>query len=511
MKRNSFYLDVLKAIAVILLVILLCRLTHGVMSVAMLIVGLVGGIMRKPTMMICALIVFPLIAICNRALVGLEGFTLLVGKVSFAGMVAAGLLSTDGRGLRYEQLPVKWLFAYVGVACLSSMDGWMPLISYLKLLNFSLMLIGLCLVAKMMQTSVSTLRALRAFFMAMSIIFTVGSLLSYYVPSIGFSMTLYRLEDYGVMVTGEELIESGSAMLFNGMTCHSQVLSPVVSCLAAWTLCDMLLIERRMTILHCLVLLCVPGLLYMSRSRGGLLMLACIVLIAWFLVIPRAKLPFIVKRRLGIAVVVIVVGLIGAGVYFQLKNEALSRWLRKTDDVAADTRSLSDAFTGSRRDSIEMNMRDFSLNPLLGKGFQVIQGMDRAYESRMVTIFSASVEKGVTPYVILGETGLLGAGVFLLFLFSFYRVCLKRGHLSLLTNFSCFLVANLADSTFFSPSGMGGFMWMVACIGAFSTDCLAKRMRQDPGQWCAWNMSSAEDCVRRVGEQNVLAEWRAKT
>ena len=46
-----------------------------------------------------------------------------------------------------------------------------------------------------------------------------------------------------------------------------------------------------------------------------------------------------------------------------------------------------------------------------------------------------------------------------------------------MTNFTCFLVANLADSTFFSPSGLGGFMWMVACIGAFSTDCLAKQRK----------------------------------
>ena len=60
--------------------------------------------------------------------------------------------------------------------------------------------------------------------------------------------------------------------------------------------------------------------------------------------------------------------------------------------------------------------------------------------------------------------------------------------MSLMTNFTCFLVANLADSTLFSPSGLGGFMWVVSCIGAFSTDCLAKRlflMRQEEG----WRMA----------------------
>lgn len=505
MKRNTFYLDVLKAVVGILVVLLLCRLTQGVMSIAMLLVGIVGAIMRKPAITACCLVMFPLIAICNRALVGLEGFTLLIGKFSFVGMLIAGLLSSGGRAFKCESLPIKWLFLYVGVACLSSIDGWMPLISYLKLLNFSLMLIGFCLMAKMMQTTVSSLYALRAFFMAMSVILIVGSLVSYYVPSVGFSMTLYKLEGYGTIMTGEELVESGAGMLFNGMTCHSQALAPVTACLGTWVLCDMLLIERRMAPLHCLVLLCVPGLLYMSRSRGGLLTLACTTLITCFLVIPRAKLPLKVKRHLGAAMVVVAVGLIGVGVYFQMKNEALSRWLRKTDDVASDTRSLGEAFTGSRRVSTEMNLRDFSLNPLLGKGFQVMQGMRQAYASRMINLFSASIEKGVTPYVILGETGLLGAGAFLVFLFSFYRTCLRRGYLSLLTSFSCFLVANLADSTFFSPSAMGGFMWMVACIGAFSTDCLAKSLRREAEQWRTWGVPSPDQYAAGFGGRGVVA------
>ena len=92
-------------------------------------------------------------------------------------------------------------------------------------------------------------------------------------------MMLYKYEDYGIIMTGTELVESGGQILFNGMTSHSQMLSPVVACLGTWVLCDMLLVERRMEPLHCLILLCVPGLLYMSRSRGGLLMLACTMLI----------------------------------------------------------------------------------------------------------------------------------------------------------------------------------------------------------------------------------------
>ena len=213
-------------------------------------------------------------------------------------------------------------------------------------------------------------------------------------------------------------------------------------------------------------------------------MLVCVIAVTFLVTIPRARLPMSVKRHMAVIIVSLAVLMLGLGAYFQFKNQAMSRWLRKTENVASDTRSLSEAFTDSRKLLIEMNLHDFYLNPLLGKGFQVVNGIREAYESGQVTWFSASIEKGVTPYVILGETGVLGGVAFLLFLWHFYSICFRSGYMSLMTNFTCFLVANLADSTFFSPSGLGGFLWMVTCIGAFSTDCLAKKlhsMRMEDG------------------------------
>ena len=54
-----------------------------------------------------------------------------------------------------------------------------------------------------------------------------------------------------------------------------------------------------------------------------------------------------------------------------------------------------------------------------------------------------------------------------------------------MTCFTCFLVSNLADSTLFSPSYMGGFLWILSCVGGFSTDILAKRMdaQQQMFEW----------------------------
>ena len=143
-----------------------------------------------------------------------------------------------------------------------------------------------------------------------------------------------------------------------------------------------------------------------------------------------------------------------------------------------DTRTLKEAFTGSRQALIEYNLGDFKKSPVWGKGFQVIEGMDSAYRAGMVTWYTASVEKGVTPYVILGETGMVGATVFVVFLISFYTTCLAKRYLALLTMFTCVLVANLADSTLFSPAGLGGFLWIASCIGGFGIDLISLRQSQ---------------------------------
>lgn len=487
MLKNSFYKDVAVAIMGIMAMILACRFTLGGMAVFLALSGLVAALMRKPTIVSFCFLMFPLMVIFNRVIIGMNGITLLVARFAFGAMTIASLLSGTRGGMRYERLPLGWMAAYVAVACLSSIDGWMPLISYLKILNFVIMIIGICLMAKQVQSDISCLRLLRVIFMAIASIMIFGSLVSYFIPSVGYSMMIFRAETYGRIVEADELVNYGTHLLFNGMTCHSQMLAPVTGCLATWVLCDMILIERKIDLLHCAILGCAPVLLYLSRSRGGILMLVCVAIITVFVTVPKARLPIKVRRHLGMGLAGLSIMLFFAGIYFQIKNDAISRWIRKTDNITSDTRSLKEAFTESRQFLVEMNMRDFELNPLLGKGFQVVDGLKQAYAAGQITWFSASVEKGVTPYVILGETGVLGAIAFLIFLCSFYFQCIKHGYMSLMTNFSCFLVANLADSTLFSPSGLGGFMWIVSCIGAFSTDCLAKRlhrMRQQGG----WGM-----------------------
>lgn len=484
MLKNKFNRDVLKALVTICVILGLCKVTLGVAAALVAVMGVFFALMRKPGYLAACYVMFPVFTIINRAVVGLSPVLLMTARLGNLVMIAAMILTGAGfSGRARERLPIAWLFAYCVVACLSSFDGWMPFISYMKIAQFVLFLMGLLFVTRIMQQSDKGLYQLRCVFMAISIIFLVGSLLSRLVPSVGFSMQLGSMANYGLETTGEELLKGEGLVMFNGMTWHSQMLAPVVAIMAAWVLCDMLLVERRFTFLHTALLVAAPALLYMSRSRGGLLEIASVVGTAVLVCVPRARLARAVKSRLTQMLLLGIALLVLAAVVGQIRSQAISRWLRKTEDVRGDTRSLKDAFTGSRQALIEYNLNDFKLNPMFGKGFQVMRGMEQAYRVGIITWYSAAVEKGVTPYVILGETGIFGAGIFLAFLLSFYSTCIKRRYLALLTMFTCVLVANLADSTLFSPGGLGGFQWIAACIGGFGIDLMSIRQRLPIGMW----------------------------
>ncbi len=481
LKTNTFYVKVLKTLVAVFVVMLLCRLTAGAMGFLIVLTGMIAAMTRKPWLAAVCYFMGAVIFVANPVVVGMN--SLLFLSIRFGGpciivaLVVSGMI--DARGIR-EKLPIGWMWAYLAIACVSSLDGWMPIVSYFKIAYFATMLIGLIILSRAIQLREQDVRMLRVFFMAVAIFFIIGSFIAYFIPSVGYSMTISKMANWGIFVTGEDISQSTGMVFFNGMTCHSQALSPVVVSLGAWVLGDMLYVERRISPLHVFVLMFVPVLAYMSRSRGAFLEIIAVAGVTWLCALPRANISHSVKSRLRLYMTIGLLLLVGAAVYSQIRSEAMSRWLRKVENVHQDERSLSEAITSSRQGLIDMNMNDFRRNPLLGKGFQVSVWMTLASKSGDFNWFTASVEKGVTPYVILGETGIIGASVFLIFLLVFYGTCFKRRYMSLMTCFTCFLTANLADSTLFSPSFLGGFMWTLSCVGAFSTDILAKRMTMAP-------------------------------
>ena len=296
MFKDKFTRDVFKALVAITAILVMCKFTAGAVAVAVALAGAYFALQRMSGYLAICYVMFPLFMSFNRVIVGLNPLFLMTARLGNLFMIATMILTGAGlTGQARERLPILWMFAYCLVACLSSIDGWMPLISYLKLAQFVLFLIGLLFVARIIQRSDHGLYQLRCAMMAISVIFLWGSIAARFIPSIGYSMMVSQAESWGWNITGSEIAASEGMTMFNGMACHSQLLAPLVAMTAAWVLCDMILVEKRFTWLHGATLMMAPVLLYMSRSRGGLLDIVAVIMTVMFVCVPRARLAQAVR------------------------------------------------------------------------------------------------------------------------------------------------------------------------------------------------------------------------
>ena len=258
--------------------------------------------------------------------------------------------------------------------------------------------------------------------------------------------------------------------LFAGVGTTSQFTGPTCACIFAWLLCDMWLVKKKLSIFHLLLMAPIPLICYMSRSRLALFVLILAIVLPTLTCLPHARVARKIKSAFIAFAVLGIFFLVAISTVAEIRSGTMSKWLRKQHDISSDDRNLGQAITGSRQGPIAVNMRDFRRNRLLGSGFQVAADMRERYNAGQVSIFSASVEKGLIPLMILGETGILGGIAFSIFLLVFYLSCAHNRYTATATLFTVYLATNMAEATFFSPSGTGGTLWILLVVGGFIID-----------------------------------------
>lgn len=449
--------------------IMACRFTGGLAALGIAAYGVWAGFNRKVAAAICCFIMFPFLRIVNPCIIagGANGMILTLGLL----VIAVGLCMSGSRRAGRCVLPVGSMVGYMTIAAVSSVSGYAPLISFMKLINFASILFGLWLGLKDLVSFPDDARRVRLMFLGMVSFLIVGSCITLAFPAYGYandtmrlgaSMSIQEMNDYFANSTGTHY--------FSGVTCQSQALAVILPCSIAWLFCDMLFVERRVSVVHISLICAGMPLIFMTRSRTALVTTAALVWMVYTYCLGKIPVKPKVKKAVQGAMMVLL-GLVAiAAVAAEIKDQSVSRWLRKTDDVAADTRSMGEALTSSRMGLVEESLRDFKSNPLFGKGFQVAWYTPLFTGGRLV--FSSPIEKGVLPAMILGETGALGALAFLVFLGAFYGTCVSRRYVVTATLFTAFLATNLGEASFFSPGGVGGMLWALCAGGGFVIDSL---------------------------------------
>lgn len=449
--------------------ILAMRVTAGFALIALILLGCLFAFSHKGGLAAtCYLSIFLLqninYAVIPQNIIGNVGC-----KVGYI-MIALAMFVT-GSGNRSEKLPLGLLWLYLFWMSIVSATGWFPIISYLKLANYAMFVAGSVILIRFIQHSGADLLQVRAIFLAISFVMTIGSALTYPFPDICYSMDINKAARYGIFLTGEQVLDRTQQALFNGLTWHSQVLAPILAASFIWTACDMFFIEKRITIIHAMILFCAPILIYMTRSRTGLLTLFVALIIFFFYACRKVVMPHKLRRHINIVAGFLLAVALGSAIVLEIQDSTLTKWVRKNEDIQGDTRTLTDAVVSTRMLAVESNLDDFLESPIMGTGFQVTRNFKYIYGGIEITsLISAPCEKGITPLVVLAEGGIVGGVIFYMFVLVFYAKCVSKRRVVLVVMFTVILISNLSESTFFSPSGAGGYMWIFAFIGGLICD-----------------------------------------
>lgn len=461
-----------KMTAFVVLLIALCKVTHGLAVAGFLLVAFWASLSHRVGLSLACYVLIPFLVIMNPLILGgaSGGFIARLGFV----VMTVFLMASASKRMGNNRIPFGGLWLYVMVALISSLGGYAPLISMLKIINFVAFLCGIWIGLRNLDKDPAALVYLRRFLLALSVIIILGSLATLPFPAIAYYTSMKEairvLGVEGANEVGTQMMNTGVA-LFTGITNQSQCMSTLAVMTAAWVLCDMLFVERRISIVHSTILFASVPLLYMTRSRGGLLSAVVAVAMIYTYCMKYLRVSPKVKRALrsGLTGALVLIALV-AGV-MEARDNSISKWLRKTNDVESDTRSMSEAFTASRMGLVEQNLRDFRRNPMFGSGFQVVEAFQYIYEPNQI-VLSAPIEKGVMPLMILGETGIAGAIVFVIFLITFYSVCTQKRYIVTAALFTVLMANNMGEATFFSTGGAGGIIWIMSIVGGFTIDMM---------------------------------------
>ena len=480
MLKDPLYKLVVKLTILLAASIAICRATNGYGFFAIAAVGTFYALRGEAGVAIFAYALIPFFTLLNPLILPKAPFFPIVSRLTTLG-IAAALILGGARRKGSEQLPLGYVFIYLPIALISSFQGYFPLISYFKILNFAAFIMGLHVGTKNIDQNQEAVFFARAGFLAIAILLVWGSLATLPFPSIAYFTSIRNvIGSEGIEAAEDVLAESTGSGLFTGITTHSQFLGPCLAILGGWVACDMLFVERRLRPLHLLLLIPIPLMIAMTRARVGILTFCMLIVFLLFYCIPRINLPAKERKWISYMLYAFIAVFFIVAAAAEIKRGSISRLVRKTNDMSEDSRSLLEAVTSSRQGKIAECMRDFHANPLWGMGFQVSEDHRLKYQLGEVSIFSASIEKGILPLMVLGETGIIGSIAFLLFLFFFYHDAMLNGYIATITLFSTLIVSNMAEATFFSPGGGGGFFWMIAVCGGFLIDMCVKTNSQQP-------------------------------
>lgn len=458
MKSNLFYAykDILRFLLAALAVAGLMRVTNGAGFIVVVPFVLVGLVLHKTESLFFWLIFAECMLIANPNVVFKGAVFAWTQRGLMLGLGLCMAVQVIGKRKHQVFRPFLFIYVYLCYMLLPSAVGWCPIISFLKLLLFTLVYFSYFGVANQVGISASvSSKKIRAVMLTFAILFVFGSVAL--VPFPG-------LSQLDAKVLTPEQLANLTTSLFMGMTNQSQCLGPCISCIAVVVFGDMLFSIKRLDKLYVAILLCCPYLIYLTSSRTGMGAFVSGISFVVFLFIKSRG----VRKQWKSKILSLSMGLIAVGAIFIACSGNLSRSVAKFI-LKSDRAESADVSAGniisSRYALMENSLQNFMESPVIGNGFQVSELMQDRRVTGLASILSAPIEKGVWISAVLEEGGIIGLFLFVTFLVVCIVVSIrKRAYIGA----SCLFVvmmANFGEFSFFSMSYTGGFEWAMVFTG----------------------------------------------
>ena len=394
--------------------------------------------------------------------------TTLVTRLTLASISILLMVRIAGKRTPRALRPMLGILVYIAWEALVSIQGYSPIISYLKLLLFVPLYLALYAIAyDVTNSSRVSAWQIRTVVLSVCIFFIVGSLVLTRFPGIGQMAAMHQTmvgEDASEVV--RQLASGEGTSLFCGMTRQSQALGPIIALMSTLLFADYVFAVRRKDWLYLGLLLSCPILIYKTSSRTAMgAYIAGMGMVIFLLMQARAVGQRWKGRVLMTVFAVGVLACVAAIAVPSVRQRALKYALKFGGEDATSKDLSVERVTSSRQALVEASLAGFHRKPLWGNGFQVGFWMERERRKGLLSYVSAPIEKGVWPTAVLEEGGVIGFVFFAGFLLVVIPTLIKRHAYCGVCVLWTFTFTNLGEFNFFSMSYLGGFGWTLIFTG----------------------------------------------
>lgn len=245
---------------------------------------------------------------------------------------------------------------------------------------------------------------------------------------------------------------------FQGVLNHPQAFGPTAAVLGAWLGGRLLGAARPRWFDMALLGLCLALVVLSEARTAGLALvlgLASAVLVSPFIAgIPARRLmPGLASLRLHVLALMVTVALMFVGTAL---SDRLGDYMLKRGGAV----SLLEIADASRGAVVYPMIANIEKKPWTGIGFGIASDPSSMQVDRDPVLglpTGASIEKGVLPFAVLEELGILGFLLVVAWLWPMARRGARSG-IAAFAVLTTLLLTNLGESTLFSPGGMGLFL-----------------------------------------------------